>query len=240
MSLWIISNILFTLSLSILLAPSPFTIGLTILSVALLVASIYASILSSWFAFLIYLIYVGGMLVIFSYFLALTPNQPSISRPFIPVFLITLFIILGSSFFVDMWSTTTSYFPQTRILFEPANCPILVLLVIVLLLAIIIVVKISARGQGPLRAFISYVQTNSNYSPSNQNCKLISYWSSCPCKYLNLMKLWLSFRSMLNYTNSNRPIPIYTLYSQHWIGFLLSSTYRSRCKLRMTNTSFSR
>jgi NADH-ubiquinone oxidoreductase chain 6 len=167
MSLWIISNILFTLSLSILLAPSPFTMGLTILSVALLVASIYASVLSSWFAFLIYLIYVGGILVIFSYFLALTPNQPSISRPFIPIFLITLLLISLSSYSVDLWSVSPSYSPQTSILFESTNCPILILLVCILLLAIIIVVKISARGQGPLRAFISYVQAHPNYPPSN-------------------------------------------------------------------------
>jgi NADH-ubiquinone oxidoreductase chain 6 len=167
MSLWIICNILFTLSLSILLAPSPFTIGLTILVISLLVATVYASILSSWFAFLIYLIYVGGILVIFSYFLALTPNQSSISRPFIPIFLVTLFIILFSSYSIDIWSVSSSYIPQTSILFEFSNSSLLITLLLILLLTIIIVVKISTRGQGPLRAFISYVQTYPNYTSSN-------------------------------------------------------------------------
>ncbi len=165
MSLWITFNLLLTLSLSLLLAPSPFSIGLTILIVAGIVASSYASIITSWFAFLIYLIYVGGILVIFSYFLALTPNQSSISRPFLLTLLTTFSLLLISSYGTDIWFPSCSTSTQSCILYHPINCPILIILISILLLTIIIVVKISSRNKGPLRAFISYVQTNSNYTP---------------------------------------------------------------------------
>jgi len=169
MSLWITFNLLLTLRISLLLSPRPFSIGLTILIIAVIVASSYASILTSWFAFLIYLIYVGGILVIFSYFLALTPNQPSITRPYFPILVTSFIVLMIASYNSDLWLNASPTSTQSCVLYELINCPILIMLVILLLLAIIIVVKISTRNKGPLRAFISYVQTIPYYTPCHQN-----------------------------------------------------------------------
>lgn len=167
MSLWILCRILITVSISVIAAPRPLILGISILNIALLIATIYSTILSSWLAFLIYLIYVGGILVIFSYFLAITPNQQNIVRPFLIPLLSTFFIILLSAYFLDLWVPISNSIQQTQILYRWPNTSILIILILVLLLTIIVVVKISTRAKGPLRAFISYVQTNSNHPSCN-------------------------------------------------------------------------
>jgi NADH:ubiquinone oxidoreductase subunit 6 (subunit J) len=169
MTLWILCRIVITISISVVAAPSPLILGISILNIALLIATIYSTLLSSWLAFLIYLIYVGGILVIFSYFLAITPNQQNIVRPYLIPLLSTFFIILSSTYFLDLWTPITNPSQQTQILYRGINSTILIILILVLLLTIIVVVKISTRTKGPLRAFMSYVQTLPNHSSCNQN-----------------------------------------------------------------------
>lgn len=157
MIICIISSSLLTLSLSIFIAPNPFIIGLTILLIALLVSSIYSLLITSWFAFLIYLIYVGGILIIFSYFLALTPNQPSTVSIHTTILISTLFLFIITSFTLDIFAPSILLNPQIRTLYNPANSSLLILLVLTLLITIIAVVKLCSASKGPLRAFISYV-----------------------------------------------------------------------------------
>lgn len=153
---WIICNFLLTLSFSLLLTSNPFIIALSILLIAIIVASIFSLLISSWFAFLIYLIYVGGILIIFSYFLALTPNQP-IYPSHVPILLSTFLLFLIFSLSLDIWSPSFSIKPQIASLYLYSNCPILILLTLILFLTIIIIVKLSSLSKGPLRSFISYV-----------------------------------------------------------------------------------
>jgi NADH-ubiquinone oxidoreductase chain 6 len=157
MTLWLTVNLLITLRISLILVPGPFTLGLSILFTAILVALTTAILISSWLGFLIYLIYVGGILVIFSYFLALTPNQPTIFKLQIPTLLLTYLAFLISTYSTKLWGTFSNYTPYTSIIFENANLLTLLLAVLTLLLAIIIVAKTSIFSKGPLRAFISYV-----------------------------------------------------------------------------------
>ena len=157
MTLWLTINLLITLRISLILVPGPFALGLSILFTALLVAFTTASILSSWLGFLIYLIYVGGILVIFSYFLALTPNQPTMFKLQIPTLLLTYIAFLISTCTSNIWNMFTNYIPYTSTIFQRRNLLTLLLAVITLLLAIIIVTKTSIFSKGPLRAFISYV-----------------------------------------------------------------------------------
>nr|QUJ10060.1 NADH dehydrogenase subunit 6 [Tubifex tubifex] len=155
MTLWILCSMMITMSISIISSPSPLIMGVSILNIALLIASIYSTMMSSWLAFLIYLIYVGGMLVMFSYFLAITPNQQSIVSPFLMPLMSGLFIILSSTYFLDLWSPMSTHTQQIYTLYHTINIPILIILILVLLLTMIAVVKISLRAKGPLRTFMS-------------------------------------------------------------------------------------
>lgn len=150
------------------LASTPIVLGVNILIMALLLASTFASFLSSWFAFLIFLIYIGGILVIFAYFLALTPNQQISNFNIIPYALITLLTFSALTYTTNIKIPTFSDISQgNSILYMSRTAPFLILLALILLLTIVIVVKLTRRSRGPLRPFSTYVQTYSNHTPGN-------------------------------------------------------------------------
>lgn len=133
---------------------SPLQIGLCILIIALLTAIIFAIKISSWIAFLIFLIYIGGILIIFSYFIATTPNI-KISFIFI-ISIITLitptFILFLNRFSSNLIHTTQETIKES-IFYNIRHIPVLTLLAILLLITLVIVVKVSNTSLGPLRPF---------------------------------------------------------------------------------------
>lgn len=158
MSLWLISNMTLVSFLSLLLCSSPLAIGITILSIALLIALSYTLILSSWFGLLIFLIYIGGILVIFSYFVALIPNQPLISISNLNILMASIIVTLFLTRLLESCPLIIHIESNfTEVIYKPQNTYILILLAIILLLIIVITVKITHRSSGPLRAFMSYV-----------------------------------------------------------------------------------
>lgn len=156
MTLWLLSNLLLILSLILIISPRPFHIGLSILATALTTARLYALTCSSWLAFLLFLIYVGGILVIFSYFLAITPNQAQITVPYPWTPVLTLLItMLVTSVLTPSWALKCTLSNKiTEFMFLPINFYVLILLTLALLLTIIVVVKTCSLSKGPLRAFI--------------------------------------------------------------------------------------
>lgn len=153
-----ITTILIITSTSIFLSITPLTIGISILTIALTLAIIYSWLISSWIAFLIFLIYVRGILVIFAYFVALAPNQKTnISFIIIPILLVSSITFLS----INLSNTNIyiSSFLKTsiNIFYLKTNIFILIMLAIILLLTIIVVVKLVTTSKGPLRPFINYV-----------------------------------------------------------------------------------
>ena len=143
------------LSLSILLATTPLILGLWILLLTFSIARTFYFFLSSWLAIFTALIYIGGLLVIFAYFVALAPNQ---------VFEIKLILIsstfLTSSFLALLYFSTpviptflSTSQPTLYIssLLSMTNSSIFITLAFILLLALIAVVKITSSPSGPLR-----------------------------------------------------------------------------------------
>lgn len=146
------------IAFSIFIALNPLTIGIIILFIALLLSLTFAYSMSSWVAFLIFLIYIGGMLVIFSYFVSIIPNQ-------------TLEVIFNISIIIT--SISTLFITSLLLIIKPIitvnqpiilnyiylkfNLPILIILASILLFTIIVVVKITILSKGPLRPFIAYV-----------------------------------------------------------------------------------
>nr|AVW86181.1 NADH dehydrogenase subunit 6 [Eulepethus nanhaiensis] len=159
MSLWIIISFTMSISFSTILANSPLSIGLWVLLLALMVAISTSFIFPSWFAFIIFLIYIGGMLVMFSYFTALTPNQPLEMKKMCISLILTLFLIMMILFSSPILNTLlstqwTSSSNPISILFTSYNTTLLLFLASILFLALVAVVKITNLPSGPLRSFL--------------------------------------------------------------------------------------
>lgn len=142
---------LLALAFSFIVCPTPLALALWVLLTALTGATLIGNTLYSWFGFIIFLIYIGGILVIFAYFLAIQPNQQiKIKAPIIACtasLLILPFTIISSilhSSWHDFWLSS---------LIRSYNIPIIVLLGLVLFLALLVVVKASSFFSGPLRPF---------------------------------------------------------------------------------------
>lgn len=154
MILTILTLLVSVIAFSIFLAQNPLTIGLTILIIALLLAITFAYSISSWIAFLIFLIYIGGMLVIFSYFVSIIPNQTLYLSYNLTVIALSLSLIFISSYIINIKPLIVSSQPLLlNFIYLPLNVPILIILALILLFTIIVVVKLSILSKGPLRPF---------------------------------------------------------------------------------------
>ena len=159
MLLIISSTIFLSLSLSIIISSSPLSIGLWILLIALSASWLRSILFNTWFAIIIFLIYIGGILVIFAYFTALTPNQPleiiTIWTSFLSAFTLTLFLIYisNSSSSLLLSPIISFHTPSITSLLFPKNIFIILLLAISLFFILVAVVKIATLSKGPLRPF---------------------------------------------------------------------------------------
>ena len=148
----------YTTLFTIFTSATPLVLGLIVLILALNIALSTALSSFSWFGFVIFLIYIGGILVIFAYFAALTPNSSPALTPTIVTFFITFFLLL-LHFYSDVPTlsitplTALSPRPSFLTLFSPRNLIPLLLLAFILFLALVAVVKISNHSAGPLRPF---------------------------------------------------------------------------------------
>lgn len=151
MILIIINRLIITLFISCLTILSPIRLGATVLCIAVFVASRLTLISTGWFGLITFIIYVGGMLVIFAYFAALQPNQHITNwrRILTPSF---FFIIMYASFQPSpiIWKLAT---PDTAHIYSAPNIILPIIIAIILFLALIIVVKTSRAHEGPLRPF---------------------------------------------------------------------------------------
>lgn len=145
-----------TTTFTLYLASTPIILGANILVMSLLLASVFAAFIRSWFAFLAFLIYIGGMLVIFAYFIALTPNQQISNFNTLPYILISIITFSVLTYTANIKIPIISYMNQgNTILYIPNTAPFLILLALILLLTIVIVVKLTSRTKGPLRPFFA-------------------------------------------------------------------------------------
>nr|WBQ42660.1 NADH dehydrogenase subunit 6 [Nectoneanthes oxypoda] len=151
MMLILINTIIITLFISSITAVSPINLGVIVLCIALSVSAKLALISTSWFSFITFIIYVGGMLVMFAYFAALQPNQHVINWSWIllPSFFISVMYIMWSSTPL-MWTEVT---PCTNQLYSHSNIILPIMMALILFLALIMVVKTSRAEEGPLRPF---------------------------------------------------------------------------------------
>lgn len=146
--------LIFGLSINILIITSPVVILLIILFNSLLLSTIIAFNLSSWYAFLIFLIYIGGILVIFSYFVAISPNQHiKIKLILATPFIIILILFFSYIFYRKPFSSSYFFFNFVNIIYKNESNLSTLFLILLLILMMLIVSKIIKLSKGPLRPF---------------------------------------------------------------------------------------
>ena len=171
MIFYIFPIIITSLASCIIFSISPLTLGLWIIIITLSISIFFSYFILSWFALILFLIYVGGLLVIFSYFVAIQPNQ---QLGFIKIITISItsliyFSMLRKKFFIIDYKIN-NLFLDPSIIITNHYYIIILFLVIVLFLALIAVVKITFSSKSPLRPFL-YVFSNTKIPPINKKLK---------------------------------------------------------------------
>nr|ADB93490.1 NADH dehydrogenase subunit 6 [Potamopyrgus antipodarum]ADB93594.1 NADH dehydrogenase subunit 6 [Potamopyrgus antipodarum]ADB93607.1 NADH dehydrogenase subunit 6 [Potamopyrgus antipodarum]AVY52135.1 NADH dehydrogenase subunit 6 [Potamopyrgus antipodarum] len=154
-------------SLMFPLMTQPLSLGLSIMISTLFMCMLCAMLISSWYAYILFLIYVGGLLVMFAYVAALSPNVLFSSMNAIIFFLLVFIpttLIFFNYHFVDVslletfnfWAESKKLKSYGIELVSPYYISILVALGTILLLNLIVVVKICFYQRSSLRPFKQY------------------------------------------------------------------------------------
>nr|BCQ06397.1 NADH dehydrogenase subunit 6 [Cellana nigrolineata] len=161
----IISSILLSMILMTPMMMQPMSLGLNLMLVISLTSIFMASFISTWYSYMLFLIYVGGLLVMFAYVASIIPNHLFSSMKTITMILILsviFFYIVLVTFTPDTsttqtfsyllsqkWqlSTTPSYLISSQSFF------IILFLAIILFTNLLSVVKVCYYQGGPLRPF---------------------------------------------------------------------------------------
>nr|YP_009407015.1 NADH dehydrogenase subunit 6 [Typhlatya consobrina]ASA39551.1 NADH dehydrogenase subunit 6 [Typhlatya consobrina] len=146
----------------------PLVMGVILLAQTAVIAFLSMFFLkSAWFSYILFLIFLGAMLVLFIYVASLAPNEP-LSLSHLMVLIVSLSILLGMlivvldpillSFptFIENSSlhlafSTPSMSLSTSPMYNPSSMKMTLFLILYLLLTLVVVVKITTTHFGPLR-----------------------------------------------------------------------------------------
>nr|YP_009755021.1 NADH dehydrogenase subunit 6 [Lepidozona coreanica]QIP53387.1 NADH dehydrogenase subunit 6 [Lepidozona coreanica] len=160
-----IFSLILSFSFMLLMVNQPLSLGFFILVNSLLLSVSICYQDKPWFGFILFLIYIGGMLVMFAYITALMPNLAFKNMNLWTIFLGVLgfwFILLNSVELLGIPGSNKNsesvslgeYYNNLGIsLFSVFNINLIVGLAIILLFILICVVKICYFNKGPLRPF---------------------------------------------------------------------------------------
>lgn len=147
------SLIVISLLFSSIIAHSPIIVNILIISISLVTALQISISWFSWFRAIIFLIYIGGILVIFIYFSSLIPNQSfNISK--ISIIFLTIIcraLILNKIFFLSPENIKLS--KESVSIYSRVNIPLSLFLILFLFIILIVVVKIRTSKKSPIRPF---------------------------------------------------------------------------------------
>nr|AXA45360.1 NADH dehydrogenase subunit 6 [Mitromorpha fischeri] len=162
------SMIVFSMAISLLsvlpLMSQPLSLGLVIMLSTLVMCIISGILVSQWYSFILFLIYVGGLLVMFAYVAALSPNV--LFGKGTPLIFFTMVLILFMVFFSLYPFTDLSFLEYLSLLSDqkclkmygaelvsPQMASILIGLGLVLLINLVVVVKVCYYQHASLRPF---------------------------------------------------------------------------------------
>nr|YP_010713904.1 NADH dehydrogenase subunit 6 [Plesionika ortmanni]WDD39124.1 NADH dehydrogenase subunit 6 [Plesionika ortmanni] len=162
------SAITIALSLSFTWMIHPLAMGLTLLAQTILIC-LTAGLLSKsmWFSYILFLIFLGAMLVLFIYVASLASNESfalSMTTTFMisgSLCLLPLFMLMDpfipslkqsvekSFLMADSFISTTQH--NLSMIYNPSSMNLTLFIILYLLLTLIVVVKITSTFFGPLR-----------------------------------------------------------------------------------------
>lgn len=160
MTFMALTAIILTLTSILLFIPQPLLFGLIILILTTLFAVLIRFLLSPWYAYSFFIIFIGGLLVMFAYVSALSPNYFHKTQS--PSLLFQLLIVPPLLFLLSLPSPYThlsthlyhfNLLKTANDLYSHTNYALLILLILTLLMILTLVVKISHTTKGPLRPF---------------------------------------------------------------------------------------
>nr|AML26354.1 NADH dehydrogenase subunit 6 [Hydrophilidae sp. BMNH 1274343] len=158
MSLLIIISIL--TSLFIILTKHPMSMGLILLMQIICVALMTGLTANNfWFSYILFIVMIGGLLVIFIYMTSVASNEKFKFSKFIMISFTSLFmlslmlsIIMDNIFteYMSLFNIQPSYINLNKYINYPYNI-ITIMMILYLLITLIAIVKISKIKYGPLR-----------------------------------------------------------------------------------------
>nr|QXJ42081.1 NADH dehydrogenase subunit 6 [Euprymna sp. Type 1 GS-2021] len=165
MSLLLMISMGFSLSSVTVMVIQPLSLGFMLMNMVFIVSVLMGMIIFSWYGYLMFLVYVGGMLVMFMYVISLIPNFIFLSGKVFFYFFSIFFSFVMMNFF--LLKNMISVFNKNMFMFNYDNLSMggssvimlydnffcYLLLGVILLFVLISVVKICYYCEGPLRVF---------------------------------------------------------------------------------------
>nr|YP_009913084.1 NADH dehydrogenase subunit 6 [Popenaias popeii]QLJ92896.1 NADH dehydrogenase subunit 6 [Popenaias popeii] len=155
-TIWIYSVLTMTLPMY------PLSLGMMVLLLAFLSCTIVAT-MSPWYAYMLFFIFIGGMLVMFAYIASLTPNMTfSMNNQLMPIILTTLIIFslknhnstlnyqTNPSLMMSINDTTQAL----NFLYSTNGISCVIFLACVLLFTMVVSVKLCKPKSGALRPYL--------------------------------------------------------------------------------------
>lgn len=165
MSLLFIVSVGFSLRSVCLIVIQPLSLGFILIVLRLCVRGLVGLVTFSWYGYLLFLVYIGGLLVIFIYVIRLIPNLIFLSRKVFIYFFVIFLGFIMINFFVtkemisidvkdlSLFDYSSLSMGGSCIIIMYDNFICYLLLGVVLLFVLISVVKICYYCEGPLRVF---------------------------------------------------------------------------------------
>nr|AII41706.1 NADH dehydrogenase subunit 6 [Petrobiellus sp. 2 JZ-2014] len=165
----ILITISLTLNLTMIVSNHPLTMGLILMTQTTLIAILIGTLNQTfWFSYVLFLIFIGGLLVLFIYVASLAANEMFMfsSKSFISMnmsLLMTIILMLNmdtSLMTTKMLNSETTMMMSNNIekiitsiskFYTSEMMPITVMIILYLFLTLIVIVKITQLTKGPLR-----------------------------------------------------------------------------------------
>nr|YP_010528120.1 NADH dehydrogenase subunit 6 [Rhyzodiastes puetzi]UXW64222.1 NADH dehydrogenase subunit 6 [Rhyzodiastes puetzi] len=147
------------LSIIFMFMKHPLSMGLMLFLQTIMISLIMGFFnITFWFSYIMFLIMIGGMLILFIYMTSLASNEKFSFSSFLLIMLSILNLMLImlyypklSYFNMNTFSINSTFLNSLKFIFNlPINF-ITIMLMIYLLITLIIVIKITNLNQGPLR-----------------------------------------------------------------------------------------